>query len=61
MSHVNSNVQGNLIPQGELKAMFRLKLVNLIPYVQGNLIPQGELKVLGLGFLGQPLGRSKEI
>jgi len=39
-------VQGNLIPQGELKDMDimfqKLQQVS----VQGNLIPQGELKVL---------------
>ena len=37
------SVQGNLIPQGELKGL-SLKASVSTPFVQGNLIPQGELK-----------------
>jgi len=38
------SVQGNLIPQGELKVACQLACPKLHKDVQGNLIPQGELK-----------------
>jgi len=37
-------VQGNLIPQGELKAADFSEVKTALVGVQGNLIPQGELK-----------------
>ncbi len=37
-------VQGNLIPQGELKVTRRKFQAVRVIRVQGNLIPQGELK-----------------
>ena len=40
-----SIVQGNLIPQGELKGHEPIIATMVWNTVQGNLIPQGELKV----------------
>jgi len=40
-----AGVQGNLIPQGELKVFTRKFIQDGLVKVQGNLIPQGELKV----------------
>jgi len=46
-----TSVQGNLIPQGELKGPGCRDPAERQQHVQGNLIPQGELKA----FIGTPM------